>query len=438
MNKSKKAGILSTLFMGLGQIVINKEYIKGFIFIIIEALVIVKYQFFIKGIKGLITLGTVTGYTQQNIKLNDHSIFMMVDGFITLLILIVVVFVYIANIKDAIIQGYRLDQGYPVETFRKFISRFWYKSFPYIMSTPAIIGIMFFILLPILFGIAIAFTNYSSPNNIPPANLVDWVGLQNIKDMIRLPMWNRTFAGVLSWTLIWALSTTFLNFFAGLFVALFINSKAVKYKKIWRIIYFLPYSVPALISLLVFRNLLNGQFGPINLTLKQLGLIGSYFSLIKGNIGWLSSPLIARFTVLFVSVLLGFPYFMALSTGVMTSIPEELYEAANIDGANGFQKFKNITFPMVFVATAPLLILTFTFNFNNFNAIYFLTEGGPPGVYDPGSAAGTTDILITWIYNLTMDRQNYSIAALMTLLVFIIVGLLAAYSFSRTRAFKEL
>ena len=438
MNKSKKAGILSTLFMGLGQIVINKEYIKGFIFIIIEALVIVKYQFFIKGIKGLITLGTVTGYTQQNIKLNDHSIFMMVDGFITLLILIVVVFVYIANIKDAIIQGYRLGQGYPVETFRKFISRFWYKSFPYIMSTPAIIGIMFFILLPILFGIAIAFTNYSSPNNIPPANLVDWVGLQNIKDMIRLPMWNRTFAGVLSWTLIWALSTTFLNFFAGLFVALFINSKAVKYKKIWRIIYFLPYSVPALISLLVFRNLLNGQFGPINLTLKQLGLIGSYFSLIKGNIGWLSSPLIARFTVLFVSVLLGFPYFMALSTGVMTSIPEELYEAANIDGANGFQKFKNITFPMVFVATAPLLILTFAFNFNNFNAIYFLTEGGPPGVYDPGSAAGTTDILITWIYNLTMDRQNYSIAALMTLLVFIIVGLLAAYSFSRTRAFKEL
>lgn len=438
MNKSKKAGILSTLFMGLGQIVINKEYIKGFIFIIIEALVIVKYQFFIKGIKGLITLGTVTGYTQQNIKLNDHSIFMMVDGFITLLILIVVVFVYIANIKDAIIQGYRLDQGYSVETFRKFISRFWYKSFPYIMSTPAIIGIMFFILLPILFGIAIAFTNYSSPNNIPPANLVDWVGLQNIKDMIRLPMWNRTFAGVLSWTLIWALSTTFLNFFAGLFVALFINSKAVKYKKIWRIIYFLPYSVPALISLLVFRNLLNGQFGPINLTLKQLGLIGSYFSLIKDNIGWLSSPLIARFTVLFVSVLLGFPYFMALSTGVMTSIPEELYEAANIDGANGFQKFKNITFPMVFVATAPLLILTFAFNFNNFNAIYFLTEGGPPGVYDPGSAAGTTDILITWIYNLTMDRQNYSIAALMTLLVFIIVGLLAAYSFSRTRAFKEL
>jgi len=438
MNKAKKAGILSTLFMGLGQIVLNKEYIKGFVFMIIEVLIVIKYQFFIKGIKGLITLGTVTGYTQENIKLNDHSIFIMVDGFITLSILIVVVFVYVANIKDAIIQGRKLDQGHPVETFRKFISRFWYKAFPYIMSTPAIIGIMFFILLPILFGIGIAFSNYSSPNNIPPANLVDWVGLQNIKDMIRLPMWNKTFAGVFSWTLIWALSTTFISFFTGLFVALFINSKAVKYKKLWRIIYFLPYIVPAIISLLIFRNLLNGQFGPINLTLKKLGLIGSYFSLIKGNIGWLSNPLIARFSVLFVSLLLGFPYFMALSTGVMTSIPEELYEASDIDGANGFQKFKSITLPMVFVATAPLLIMSFAFNFNGFNAIYFLTEGGPSGIYDTGSAAGATDILITWIYNLAVDRQNYSIAALMTLLIFIIVGLMAAYSFSRTRAFKEL
>lgn len=438
MNKAKKAGILSTLFMGLGQIVINKEHIKGLVFVIIETLIVIKYKYFVEGIKGLITLGTVTGFTQQNVKLNDHSIFMMTDGFITLVILVIVVFIYVVNIKDAIIQGRKLDQGHPVETFRKFISRFWYKAFPYIISTPAIIGITFFVLMPILFNIGIAFTNYSSPNNIPPANLVDWVGLQNIRDMARLQMWNKTFAGVFSWTLIWSLSATFLNFFAGLFVALFINSKTVKYKKIWRIIYFLPYSIPALISLLIFSSLLNGQFGPINLTLGQLGLSGSYFSLIKDNIGWLSNPLIARFSILFVSLWLGFPYFMALSTGIMTSIPEELYEAADIDGANKFQQFKNITLPMVFIATAPLIIMTLAFNFNNFGAIYFLTKGGPTGIYDAGSAAGATDILITWIYKLAVERQNYSVAALMSLLIFMIMGLLAAYIFRRTTAFKEI
>lgn len=437
MKKAKKAGILSTIFMGLGQIVINKEYIKGLIFMVIEALVLTQVGYFIKGIRGLVTLGTVTGFTQQNAKYNDHSIFLMIDGIIAILLLLIVLFIYFSNVQDAIASGKRLDRGEKPEAFGKFMNRFWDKAFPYIMSTPAIIGIIFFVLMPIIFSIAIAFTNYSSPEHVPPGNLVDWVGLNNIRDMFRLQMWNKTFMGVFSWTVIWAVSTTFLNFFAGLFVALLINSKSVKRKKVWRTIYFLPYGIPALISLLVFSNLFNGQFGPINLTLKQLGVIDPYFGLLKDNIGWLSDPAVAKYTVVAVSLWLGFPYFMALLTGIMTSIPDELYEAANIDGANKFQQFRNITLPMVVIATTPLIIMSFSYNFNNFGAVYFLTGGGPTGTYDPASGAGSTDILITWIYKLTVDRQNYNIGALMSLLIFIIIGLFSAYNFSRTKAFKE-
>jgi len=330
------------------------------------------------------------------------------------------------------------QNGMKRETFQEFLRRSWDKSFPYVMSLPAILGTAFFILMPILFTIGLAFTNYASPDHIPPASLVDWVGLKNLKDIIRLPLWNITFIGVFSWTVVWAISTTFLNFFVGLFIALLVNSKSVKNKRIWRTIYFLPYGIPALISLLIFRNLLNGQFGPINLTLKQFGIIDPYFGIIRENIGWLSDPIIAKYTVIGVGLWLGFPYFMALLTGIMTSISETLYEAAKIDGATNFQQFLKITLPMVISATRPLLIMTFAYNFNSFGPIFFLTEGGPTGTYDAGSFAGSTDILITWIYKLVMNNQRYNIASLMSLLIFIIVGGFSIWNFSRTKAFKDL
>lgn len=437
MNKSKKAGLLSTIFMGLGQIVVNKEYIKGLIFAFIQIIALINFNFFVKGIYGIITLGEVTGYTQENIRLNDHSIFLLIDGIIVGLILVILVFTYISNISDAIIQGRKLDLGGKPPTFKEFVKRFWDRAFPYIMSTPAIIGIMFFVLLPILFGLFIAFTNYSSPDHIPPAKLIDWVGFKNLLDLIRLPMWNKTFMGIFTWTFIWAVAATITTFFGGLFVAVLINSKSVKYKRFWRTIYILPYAIPGLISLLIFKNMFNGQFGPVNLTLKEIGFMDPYFGVIKDNIGWLSDAFTAKITVVLVNLWLGFPYFMALLTGIMTSISEEIYEAAEIDGASKFQKFKAITLPMVVIATTPLIVMSFAHNFNNFGVIYFLTGGGPTSVYDPGSGAGATDILITWIYKLTYEKQYYNIASLMSLLIFMIIGAFSAYNFTRTKAFKD-
>ena len=130
---------------------------------------------------------------------------------------------------------------------------------------------------------------------------------------------------------------------------------------------------------------------------------------------------------------------MALMSGVMTSIDKSLYEAASIDGATGFQQFKYITMPLVLFATSPLLVMTFSGNFNNFGVIYFITGGGPGGQTYETAYAGSTDILISWIYTLTVDPNVrwYSMASVFSILIFLIIGTLSAWNFTRTRAFKE-
>lgn len=156
------------------------------------------------------------------------------------------------------------------------------------------------------------------------------------------------------------------------------------------------------------------------------------------RIGWLSDPLnpmLARVVIIAINLWLGFPYFMALMTGVLTGITGEVQEAARVDGATSFQEFWHITFPVVLLMTKPLLIMSFAGNFNNFGVIYFLSEGGP---LNPSyQFAGSTDILITWIYKLTIDHQFFNMAAVMSTLIFIITGTISLWNLKRTKAFKE-
>lgn len=437
MKNQKKATLLSMLIMGFGQFFVTKERYKGAIFLFLEALFVVNLPFFTQSIRGLVTLGEVTGFSGTDIVKNDHSIVLLIKGILALYIILLFVAMYMMNVIDAYVTAKKQASGQAPKTFSKFLKEFWDKAFPYIMLAPAALLILFFIVLPVTFGILLAFTNYAAPEHIPPKALVDWVGFNNVIDMIQLPMWNKTFIGIFVWNVIWAVSASATCYFTGLLVALLLNGKRVRFKRLWRTIFILPYSVPALISLLVWYNLANGQFGPINLTLKALGIIDPYFGIFANNIGWLSEPMLARITVIIVNLWLGFPYFMALLTGVLTSIPDDLYEAADIDGATPLQKFASITLPMVIKATTPIITMTFAANFNNFNAIYFLTAGGPDGMYDAGAGAGGTDILITWIYKLTMDRQMYNIAALMSLIIFIVIGSLSVYNFRKTGAFNE-
>ena len=159
-----------------------------------------------------------------------------------------------------------------------------------------------------------------------------------------------------------------------------------------------------------------------------------------GNIGWFSNtfnPNFVRASLIVVNIWLGFPYFMALMTGIMTAIDKSLYEAADIDGASGFQKLMKITMPLVLYSTAPILIMTFSGNFNNFGVIYFITGGGPNDNVASLGFAGDTDILISWMYKLTTDYAIYNMASVFSVLIFLFVGSVTAWNLSRTRAFQE-
>ncbi|MFS0788370.1 sugar ABC transporter permease [Shouchella sp. 1P09AA] len=428
MRSHKNLGtLLSIFFMGFGQLY-HRQYLKGCIFIALEIYLLLFWTLpFRNAMWGLYTLGeteqTRVGF---NIVQGDHSIFLLIEGIIFLLCGLLFLWMYYLSIRDARKVGFQRDQGKKPHTFKQTLHFLSDKGFPYFLLMPSVLFTAFLTILPLIFGVAIAFTNYSAPNHIPPASLVDWVGFQTFIDLFNMKTWNRTFLGVFSWTIIWAILATVTTFFVGLFFAVLLNSKGIRFQKFWRSIYILPWAIPTFVSILIMRNLFNGEFGPINQYFEFLGLAA---------VPWLSDPNWAKFTLVLVNIWFGFPFWMVLMSGVMTSIDRELYQAAEVDGANGRQRFWRITLPIVMFSTAPLLIMNFAGNFNNFNLIYLLTQGGPVNVNY--SYAGSTDILISWIYKLTLDQSQFAIASVISILIFLALAAISIWNFRRTRAFKE-
>ncbi|MNM73686.1 Maltose transport system permease protein MalF [compost metagenome] len=419
-----KATILSILCMGLGQIY-NRQFTKGLIFLAFEAISI---YYFINNLAyalwGIVTLGE----TPRAVDLHnyDHSIFIMVQSLITIIFFVVFIIAYIMNIRDARKIGYERDQGKKPNSFKQSVRYVLdYKFAVTLLSIPAL-GILFFTVMPIIFMVMIAFTNYSAPKHIPPQMLVDWVGFDTFKNLLALKSWSYTFYGVLTWTIIWAILSTVTTYFGGLLVALLINQKGIKFKGLWRTILIIPYAIPQLISLLVMRNMFNGQFGPINQYLRYFGL---------DAIPWLTDPTWARATVILVNMWVGIPVSMLLIMGVLTTIPKDMYEAAEVDGATGYQKFKIVTLPMILFTTAPTLITQFAGNINNFNLIFLLTGGDP--VNGKYQNAGSTDLLVTWLYKLTLTSNRYNMASAIGIIIFLIIASFSIYNYRRTKSFKE-
>lgn len=446
------AGLLSAIVWGAGQ-GWNRQYLKGLLFLLIGAgtaaveLATGSYTrdsladgfrfrenggFFLKGIWGLITLGTqprkmgLTGLTP-----GDHSIVLMANGIIALLFILILVLFYIWNIRDAVTTRQRYRETGVRESSLQHFKRLWDTMYAYIVLSPTAVLTLFVSVLPIVFGVLIAFTDYSR-NNSPPTKLVQWVGFDNFATVTQVFSWMHTFLGVLLWTFVWAILATVTTYLFGFFQAVLLNNSAVKFKKLWRSIYILPWAVPAMISALVFKSMFNGQFGPVSQFLLDIGLTSE-------RIYWFTDPgntNLARGMALLINLWLGFPYFMALIGGTLTTISESYYEAARMDGATAGQTFWNITFPIVYKATAPLLMLSFVSNFNNFGVIYFLTEGGPA---NPNyNFAGSTDLLITWLYKLTLDNRLYSMGAVMSIIVFLIVASFSLFNLRKSKTFEEL
>ena len=415
--------------MGLGQLY-NRQFVKGIAFALLELCVLLcGTRPFMHAMWGLVTLGETV--QQRNARgavvvMGDHSIMLMIEGIIFVFLLLMFIAVYAFNVRDAYVNGRLRDRGEKPANIAESLSRAWEKGFVYILLAPAFVFVLFTIVLPLVFGVLIAFTNYSGPNHLPPKNLVDWVGFETFVSLIKLKAWSRTFFGVLWWTVVWAALATLSTYFVGLFYALLLNHRRVRFKKFWRTLYILPWAVPGVISLLIFRNLFNGEFGPINQYLKLIGL---------DAIPWMSDPFWAKVAIILVNLWLGFPYWMALMSGVLTNIDHELYEAAEIDGAGGLAKFKSITLPLILYSTAPLMIMSFAHNLNNFNVIYLFNSGGPA---NPSySYAGSTDILISWIYKLTLEQNKFNMASVVSIFIFVVVASFSIWNFRRTRAFKE-
>lgn len=426
-----RAAILSTIFMGLGQIY-NRQFIKGIMFLAVEAVAVFYFiENLANSLWGIVTLGEnpsrlvkVKGIAKM--VPGDHSIYIMIQSLITILILILVIIAWYMNIKDAYKTGEKRDNGLQANTFKQSVRYILdYKFAQTFLVLPGI-GILFFTIMPIIFMILLAFTNYSAPDHLPPAKLVDWVGFQTFRNLLILKTWSHTFYGVLTWTIVWAVLSTITTYFGGLLVALLVSQKGIRFKGMWRVILIVPYAVPQLISLLLMRNLFNGQFGPIN---QYLGYFG------MGGLPWLTDPFWAKVTVIIVNMWVGIPVSMLLIMGVLTTIPRDMYEAAEVDGASGYQKFRIVTLPMVLFSTAPTLITQFAGNINNFNAIFLLTGGSP--VNGNYQYAGSTDLLVTWLYKLTLDQNKNNMASAIGIIIFIIVASFSLYNYRRTKSFQE-
>lgn len=428
MNRLRgKAALLSIISMGLGQIY-NRQWIKGILFLLIEAFGI---YYFInnlgRALWGITSLGDTPRLLVKGKWIDgDHSIFIMIQSLITLLFLLIFIVLYVMNVRDAYHTAIKRENGQVPNSFAKSIKFVMDYKFAQAFLTLPALGILFFTIMPILFMIMLAFTNYSAPNHIPPAKLVDWVGFQTFKDLVSLKTWSHTFFGVLTWTIIWAVLSTATTYLGGLLVALLINQQGIKFKGMWRTILVIPYAIPQLISLLVMRNMFNGQFGPINQYLGYFGL---------GGLPWLTDPFWAKVTVILVNMWVGIPVSMILIMGVLTTIPKDMYEAAEVDGASAYQKFRIVTLPMILFSTAPTLIMQFAGNINNFNMIFLLTNGNP--VVGDYQYAGATDLLVTWLYKLTLDQNKYNMASAVGIIIFLIIAIFSIYNYRRTKSFKE-
>ena len=289
------------------------------------------------------------------------------------------------------------------------------------------LGIFVFTVLPIFFMICVAFTNYDY-NHQPPSQLFTWVGLENFKNLFSTggEGYGSTFFTVLSWTLIWSFFATFLNYFLGMAVAILINQKGIKFKKLWRTILVMTIAVPQFVSLLYVGKMFAAD-----------GLVNSYlirWGFISRAIPFWTNPLYSRILIIVINLWVGIPYTMLQVTGILQNIPAELYEASKMDGAGPVKTFFRITLPYMLFVTTPYLIASFVGNINNFNVIYLLSGGGPTYV---GDTAGQTDLLVTWLYKLTVEQQYYNLGAVIGIMTFVILTIITLITYRNSSSYKN-
>ncbi|MFN2296217.1 MAG: ABC transporter permease subunit, partial [Candidatus Promineifilaceae bacterium] len=230
------------------------------------------------------------------------------------------------------------------------------------------------------------------------------------------------------WNFIFPFVTVLTTFFLGLFTAMLFND--LPGRKLIRSLLIIPYTIPSLVTILVWRGMFLEPVGIIYRTLVQI--FGS-------SPAWMQDPFWAKVGILIVNLWLGYPYFMLVCSGALTGIPQDIYSAADVDGANAWQKFWKLTMPLLLVAVGPLLVASYVFNFNNFNVIYLYNSGGPP-IAGASTPIGHTDILISYVYKLAFAGfrgADFGFAAAISIIIFFVVILITLFQFRYTNMWEE-
>ncbi len=405
----------SYLIFGLGPL-LRGQIVKGLAYLSCELLFIwYMVTFGWKYLSKFSTLGTVETHKERRVTVyGDNSFLILLFGLLTIILILLFILIWRMNIQENRNEEIALRAGKSLPGNKKVLASLLDSNFDKTLLALPVLGIFLFTVLPILFMICVAFTNYDK-NHQSPTNLFTWVGLDNFKELFKFGStgFGTTFLKVLAWTMVWAFFATFLDYFLGMAVAILINKKGIKFKKLWRTILVITIAVPQFVSLLyVYKMFAND--GLVNGYLMKWGWIAK-------PIPFWTDPMLARITIIVVNIWIGIPYMMLIATGLLMNIPEELYESARIDGATPFQMFKSITLPYMLFVTGPFLLTQFTGNLNNFNVIYLLTKGQPQSM-KLAENAGQTDLLVTWLYKMTVTNTNYKMAAVIGIMVFLVVA----------------
>ena len=421
---------LSYLIMGFGPLM-RGQIVKGLLFLGAQiAFIAYMIGFGGKYLSKITTLGTVaTQKIGRKTVYGDNSFLILLFGILTIIIIGFFILVWRMNLRENLVEETLLKQGKKLPTNKKFLASLLDENFDKTLLALPCLGIFVFTVLPIIFMICIAFTNYDA-NHQSPTNLFTWVGLENFKNLFSFGTtgFGSTFITVLIWTLVWAFFATFIDYFLGLAVAMLINKKGIKFKKLWRTILVLTIAVPQFVSLLYIMKMF-GNDGIVNGYLMKWGWISS-------PIPFWTNPTLARVMIIVINIWVGIPYLMLIATGLLMNIPEDLYESARIDGANPVQMFFKITLPYMLFVTGPFLLTQFTGNLNNFNVIYLLTQGRPQSMKLTGNA-GYTDLLVTWLYKMTVTDTNYKMAAVIGIMVFIVTAVVSLIVYNTLPSVKD-
>ncbi len=437
----------SLLVMGTGFLA-RKQILKGILVTLVQLAYILCLIFY--SLPYLSKFGTLGTVEYQDPKLNpltfeveqfpyDNSFLILIHGIVSIFIIVVFLLFYIHNLKQAYALQCAKEKGKPVNSFRQDLQQMLGNKFHLTLLSLPTIGVVLMNILPLLVLIAIAFTNYDKLH-MPPGALFTWVGGQNFADLFGGSLsltFGYAFGKVLVWTLLWAVMATFTCFIGGILLAMLINSPGVKFKKTWRTLFVIAIAVPQFVTLILVRNFFADQ-GIFNQICQDLGILDlcrklGLVSPSASFIPFLTDKNWTKVMIILINIWVGIPYQMLIATGVLMNAPKDQMESARIDGASKWQIFRKITIPYILVVQGPALITDFVRNINNFNVIYLLTQDvyitQDPGMYK--SNAKEVDLLVTWLFRLTQEEQNYKMASVIGIIVFIISVVFTFISYSR-------